>query len=597
MSRIAATCGTDVAGIAHDMGSPFKLFLDQKPETFEALASWANLTPQQMDEVLSWTGIRAGNVRMQFRGGLFVSRALRNPVVRGCPLCLRDDAAQHRSRGVGSMVMRGDWQLRDTVVCVRHRHPLVSLWKSDKPRDRYDILARLREIEGDIMSGALDQPETALTDYDLWLDVRLQDGQDDTWFKEQSLFASTTFCRLLGEELLELAHSEDKPSRGAALAFGFEVARKGAAAIRQALDQIAREATGHLDEPNKAFGNIYKALNSKSAFDDGFAPFCQILRECILDRWPIASGATLLGEVVERRRLHSFSTAAKEIGIGVEVIEHFLLEVGAVSEEDARPWSRRLFDAQAYAALLTEIPKLVGPKAMREAMSATVRELKALENEKVLIPLTRVAKVKIPWRLSDGTTLVEELLTAAVCVPEADGNWETLLNARGRSGLGISNMIKAIKESRIVVGQRAGTTGFHGIVVNKRDVDDLASTHLNPLDFAQVELPGEMSAAEFGRSVGLRDNGSFIALVEAGQTPAFLCTNAKTGRTQYRLTAENISSFHRRFVTLRVLSEETGYHRNTIKSTLEASRVRRFAPNGQDFGPLYLREDVAKAFG
>lgn len=46
MSRIAATWGTDVPGIAHDMGSLFKLFLDQKPEVFEALADWANLTPQ-----------------------------------------------------------------------------------------------------------------------------------------------------------------------------------------------------------------------------------------------------------------------------------------------------------------------------------------------------------------------------------------------------------------------------------------------------------------------------------------------------------------------------------------------------------------------
>jgi hypothetical protein len=420
------------------------------------------------------------------------------------------------------MVMRGDWQLRDTVVCLRHRHPLVPLWKSDTPRDRYDILARLREIEGDILSGALDQPETSLTDYDLWLDGRLRDGWDDTWLKEHSLFASTTFYRLFGEALLQLAHADDKPSRGAALAFGFEVARKGEAAIRQALDQIAQAATGHLDEPNKAFGNIYKALNSKSAVDDGFGPFCQILRECILDHWPIASGAILLGQVVEKRRLHSLSTAAKEIGVGVEVIEHFLLEVGAVPEEDARPWNRRVFDAQTHAALLTEIPNLVGPKAMRQAMGATVRELKALESEKVLIPRTRVAKVKSPWRLSDGTALVKELLTAVVCVPEADGNWETLLNARGRSGLGISNMIKAIKESRIVVGQWAGTAGFHGIVVNKRDVDDLSSTHKNSLDFAQVELPGEMSAAEFGRSVGLRDKGGFIALVEEGQTPAFL---------------------------------------------------------------------------
>lgn len=40
--------------------------------------------PQQLGEMLSWTGVQAGNVRMQFRGEIFVSRALRNPVMRGC---------------------------------------------------------------------------------------------------------------------------------------------------------------------------------------------------------------------------------------------------------------------------------------------------------------------------------------------------------------------------------------------------------------------------------------------------------------------------------------------------------------------------------
>ncbi len=42
------------------------------------------------------------------------------------------------------------------------------------------------------------------------------------------------------------------------------------------------------------------------------------------------------------------------------------------------------------------------------------------------------------------------------------------------------------------------------------------------------------------------------------------------------------------------MSNETGHHRNTIKSLLEASRVARFAPRDQDFGALHLLE---KAIG
>ncbi len=595
LSRLAATWRTEVADLAYDMGAPFKHFLEQDPEAFEILADWANLDPQQMNEMLSWTGTRAGNVRTKFRGSLFVSRALRNPAMRGCPVCLREDITEHDGLGVAAMVMRGDWQLREVNVCVRHSHPLVPLWESDKPRDRYDIKARLHKIEGDILSGALDQPATPPSAYDLWLDERLQHGRDKTWLEGQSLYAATTFSRLLGQVLLRADQLDGTAGRGKIHAAGFDVARHGERSIREALDRISEATIGHLDTPSKAFGALYQALNNENAVEDGFAPFRRILRECILDHWPIATGEILLGEVVTERRLHSLLTAAKEIGVGAQVIEHFLIEIGALSSEDSRPRNRRVFDAKTHAELLAEIPTLVGSITMRKAMGATKHELVALEEESLLNPRTRVDKIKSPWRLTDGTELVTELLTSAVPVAQGDGEWETLLLARRRSEVSLSALVEAIREERLSVGQRMGVPGFHGIVVNMKEVDSLVAT-LRPSEKpVEVELPGVASAAEFGRSVGLRDRGDFLALIEAGHTPALHCTNPRTRRAQYRVSADDISSLHRHFVTLKTLSEETGYHRNTVKSLLAASCVARFAPGGQDFGQVYLRSETAKA--
>jgi hypothetical protein len=77
------------------------------------------------------------------------------------------------------MAMRGDWQLREACVCVRHRHPLVELWRAEKLVDRYDIATRLSEIEPDILSGTLDRPPVIPSAYDLWLDDRLEDGREE----------------------------------------------------------------------------------------------------------------------------------------------------------------------------------------------------------------------------------------------------------------------------------------------------------------------------------------------------------------------------------------------------------------------------------
>jgi hypothetical protein len=194
LSRLAATWRTEPATLARHMGTQFRRFLELDPAAMDALVDWAELDPAQVEDLLSWTGVPTGNVRMTFRGEIFVSRALRNPVMRGCPVCLREDAAGHAGPPAAAMVMRGDWQMREAFVCVRHRHPLVELWRADRLADRHDMAARLREIEGDILSGALDRPaapppptisgSARLQDGRLQ-DGRHQDGRDETWLEDQ----------------------------------------------------------------------------------------------------------------------------------------------------------------------------------------------------------------------------------------------------------------------------------------------------------------------------------------------------------------------------------------------------------------------------
>jgi hypothetical protein len=219
-----------------------------------------------------------------------VSRALRNTLIRGCPVCLREDAEGHEGPPAAAMAIGGDWQMREAFVCVRHGHPLIELWRADNLADRHDMATRLHEIKEDILSGALDRPAALPSAYDLWLDNRLQDGRDETWLKDQPLFAATTFCRLLGHALRPADLRDADCAAGADHAAGFEVARGGETAIRAALDRIAASATGPLDAPNKVFGPMYLCLNRDYLREPGFAVFGGILRDCILDHWPITPG-------------------------------------------------------------------------------------------------------------------------------------------------------------------------------------------------------------------------------------------------------------------------------------------------------------------
>lgn len=574
------------------MGVSFRRTMNNEPDALEPLARWGNLHPTQVAELLSWTGEATGDVRTRFRGEIFGSRALRNPVMRGCPACLREDAQAHQGNPLEVMAMRGDWQLREVSYCLRHRQPLVPLWSERSPEKRFDIGAQLQEIIEDLLSGALDQPNEEPSEYEMWLDNRLSLGSDDSWLGRISLYAATTICRLLGMELLRLERVEQLGEANQvrqAQAMGFAVLQAGPQALDASLARLAEAADGKLDEPRKAFGALFQKLSIGYLEDEAFAPFRRILRDQILAGWPVAGGQVVLGETLPTRRLHSLVTAARETGVGAKVLEQFLVEAGALAPDDPRPNSRRTFDAQRYGALLDEIPTLVGSLTMRRAMGATKREFSALEREGVLSPRTRVAGIKAAWRIADGRALVEELQEKAIPVAAGDLVCETILRAARRREVGIRTIIASIRSGEIRVGKQFGMDGFNGLCVWRADVDRLAK----PAPVKERSLSGTVAAAAFGRAVGMRDKGLFLAFVKAGHTPTTEIKHPKTRQMQHRMTPEDEAAFHRRYLTPTTIESEFGLHRNTSLAILRAGEVARFSPDGVDYGAIWLRSEAA----
>ncbi|WP_276612547.1 TniQ family protein [Pseudorhodobacter turbinis] len=543
-------------------------------------------------------GERVGNVQMQFRGEVFGSRALRNPVIRGCPICLRQDAETHDGDSLEAMAMRGDWQLREATLCLKHQHPLVSLWRVDRLPDRYDVGARLKEIEDDLIQGAFDRPREDASAYDLWLDARLEHRGDTTWLAGQSLYSATTVSRLLGTELAKFKYDKTLPAdeqHRRALGDGFEALKDGEAAFKEALDRLAARASGPLDEPAKAFGDLFRKMSRDFVTDDAFAVFRGILRECILSHWPYASGDILLGEKVKERRLHSVATAAREVDLWPAGLDAMLTEAGVLAKEDQRPYSRKVFDAIQHADLLAEIPSLVGPGEMQTAMGATKAALISLEEGGILMPRTRAPKIIARWRISDGVGLVEELSALAIPMPENGHSWETLQEARRRRGLDVGTIIRLVRSGALKIARSDVVAGYNGFAVLKAEVDTIVAGRASVAP-QFTELSDTISAAAFGRSIGLRDGRRFLALVEAGYVPATEIINPKTQRKQLRMNDQDISAFHRQFLTLTTIAAEFDVSRNRASAIIKAHKAKPFSPEGQDFGSIWLRVDVAPLF-
>lgn len=97
--------------------------------------------------------------------------------------------------------MRGDWELQDTVLCLRHRHPLVPLWSEQNVSKRFDFQTWLPVILEQLISGAFDTDTVEPTLYNHWLSDQLYGRADKSWLRGELLYTSVIFCKLLGAEL------------------------------------------------------------------------------------------------------------------------------------------------------------------------------------------------------------------------------------------------------------------------------------------------------------------------------------------------------------------------------------------------------------
>lgn len=95
--------------------------------------------------------------------------------------------------------------------------------------------------------------------------------------------------------------------------------------------------------------------------------------------------------------------------------------------------------------------------------------------------------------------------------------------------------------------------------------------------------------------MGIKDNGRFRKLIQAGQTPATPMRNPRTGIANIYVTTADVAAFHHRYVTMRILAAETGKSIPELRSALMRAGVAAFSPDGEDFGRLFLREGVEAA--
>ena len=281
-ARLAARNGLSASAFALDMGLSFGRLIDGDPGDIAELARLAQVSP---DALAAWSPVHADGRRHRFRGETMHAKAVKDSTLRGCMLCLREDAARSSLPPEQTMAIRGDWLFRPVTLCLRHNHPLVPLWTESPKLSRYDSAARLAEIAPCIIKAKLNQMRREPTDYERWLDARLTGAPRAlNWLDTFALYPAAHFCELLGRAVLATRIPKWKKLRPEhawwAFSSGFHVANQGEVAVRNALQELQQVIGEPTDGPKKKFGDLYDRL----AFDltsADYAPFRELLRDHI----------------------------------------------------------------------------------------------------------------------------------------------------------------------------------------------------------------------------------------------------------------------------------------------------------------------------
>lgn len=72
----------------------------------------------------------------------------------------------------------------------------------------------------------------------------------------------------------------------------------------------------------------------------------------------------------------------------------------------------------------SEVPDLVGPIKISKAMGATLKQLKRLAEDGVLVPRIDLITIKSPWHLEDGINLINKLNDNVIEISVDDREWE-----------------------------------------------------------------------------------------------------------------------------------------------------------------------------
>jgi hypothetical protein len=384
-SRLAAANGLpSIAELLMDAEHSMSGFLRGDQETFETLAALGGVT---LGDLTQQAFIPTGISTYRCMGQELGKKNLLRGRSRICPACFREDTGGELTHDTALAAYgRILWALASARVCPIHKLLLVSAPEDTVQHEFFDTWSLWLPEIGE---GSLDQLVVEGGLYEEHVSHRLAGEIPDGWASRFPIDALGATCEMLGVSQI---YGKDAILRGlsdtelaVATSVGFRLLDSGPTEITAYFENL-RQALGQpQDRPQARYGRIYDWLKRGAGSGPELEPLRAILRQHILDNWPLGAGDQALDYILKTRRLHSIRTAAMTHNLHPKRLRRILIDAGIITETDL-PDFEVLFSAAEAQEILEQASGSVAFSAAQKRLGMTRSQMDALIRAGILKP-------------------------------------------------------------------------------------------------------------------------------------------------------------------------------------------------------------------
>jgi hypothetical protein len=585
VSRLAARNGTNLRSFCADFGLPFQRVVDGDEETLRQTAALARVDANSLQNTAF---VKSGAQCWTYRK-IELSRAvLRRDRIVLCPACaLADIKSEPHLRPNAAVYSRAAWLLDRLRTCPIHRIPLFVARTELTKGQRHDFAHYVGVVAPHLAALAASSDQRDLSALESYTLERLADTVSSSLLDSMPLAAATRLCETAGAMLIsgakiDLRLEDDRHLAGGR---GFEAIAAGPDNFRALLDHliVARGARVRNERPSFAFGRLFTVLKT-TRDDPAYDAVRDIMRQHAIQNFALAGGHRLIGETLERRRIHSVHTLAKEYGFAPQTLRKHLEAAGLVSEAQAKMSDNNVrIDADAAIKVARRLARTLSfPEAMRY-INASHTQMNLLIKAGFVTPYQDMLATGARKRYAkaDLDNLMARLYRRARSSTGHDTGLWPIGTAARRCCCSAGEIVRLILDGKLPTAKSSFRIGYMGILVD-------AHAALKSIRGLRTDALPLRKAAR-----AICTSGAALHALIAGGHITVTRIEATTDRPQKIVTNKELNHFKAKYVSLGALSKERRMNITKLRQMLDCAGIEpAFDPIA--IGARFYRRSEAK---